>query len=416
MVVTYTYVAGTNTCTISGAGSTNFAALVAADTAGGWGKYTADATGTQIILDGQLVVGDGTNALTCSDSGKEIIIKSAASGQLAVRIYVRNNAVFTLGVLNSETYKTTSQGCALYLVRSSYGHAVLFNAESSAATINLYGCQLYYTVLYWGRMDLFIKHGDVYNTLLSSSSDVQFASSTATFFNVMGTNAQLFKSCSGSTFVNCRITGQNTYAAISEELGSTSVYTNLYIRDVSKLLQTWYLSTGCNVSFINADSDNWSIEWNGDPVDHAGRVLRRYEFDLTTDTSALCVLKDNAGITIFSVTSDAATGVIATQTVSRGYYNQANGDTLQDYGPFTLTVSKAGKDTHTETLTLTEKTKLQITLETPVIPDYSKPTWAITKQQYDKIVKDEAEPYMMATAVLLLQRQRDKRMIRALSK
>ncbi len=46
MVVTWTYSAASNTAMASGAGSTNFAALVAADTAGGWGKFTADATGT----------------------------------------------------------------------------------------------------------------------------------------------------------------------------------------------------------------------------------------------------------------------------------------------------------------------------------------------------------------------------------
>jgi hypothetical protein len=55
LVVTWTYNAGTNTATASGAGSTNFAGLVAADVAGGWGKFTADASGTQILCQGKIV-------------------------------------------------------------------------------------------------------------------------------------------------------------------------------------------------------------------------------------------------------------------------------------------------------------------------------------------------------------------------
>jgi hypothetical protein len=39
----------------------------------------------------------------------------------------------------------------------------------------------------------------------------------------------------------------------------------------------------------------------------------------------------------------SGSGDIATQTVSRGYYDQAHGNTLQDYGPHTLTISKAAR-------------------------------------------------------------------------
>jgi hypothetical protein len=75
------------------------------------------------------------------------------------------------------------------------------------------------------------------------------------------------------------------------------------------------------------------------------------------------VLRDIAENTVFSVTSDAVTGAIATQVVSRGYYQRSTGNTLQDYGPFTLTITKTGKMPYTQTgIVLTEKTKLQIAL------------------------------------------------------
>lgn len=63
--VTWAYNSTTNVATASGTGTTNFAALVAADTAGGWGKLTADATGTQISCAAKIVIGDGTNACGC---------------------------------------------------------------------------------------------------------------------------------------------------------------------------------------------------------------------------------------------------------------------------------------------------------------------------------------------------------------
>jgi hypothetical protein len=80
-----------------------------------------------------------------------------------------------------------------------------------------------------------------------------------------------------------------------------------------------------------------------------------------TSLIEICVLPIT--LTVFSVTADVVTGAIATQTVSRGYYNQPNGDTLQDYGPFTLTITKAGKMPYTQTgIVLSEKTKLLIAL------------------------------------------------------
>jgi hypothetical protein len=70
----------------------------------------------------------------------------------------------------------------------------------------------------------------------------------------------------------------------------------------------------------------------------------------------------NQTITFNATTSHSENGNIATQTVSRGYYDQAHGNTLQDYGPHTLTIIKAGYQNYIKKLTLSAKTAWEVKL------------------------------------------------------
>jgi hypothetical protein len=411
LVVTWAYNAGTNTATASGAGSTNFAALVAADTAGGWGKFTADASGTQIIIKGRIVIGDWSNATAFVDTNKEIIIANGFLPSNGCNIfYVISPSSFTLGTLTDAAKHTTTNGCSIQILEATRGNNFLIYDADSNPTIGLYSCLFSGVKATYPSNILLLSYGasssntQIYNCLLTKNMALSYYTQDVDIYNSqVQSTINAFVGTSGT--IN-RLSITDTYVALYN-FYSGLVFLSPYLRS-----NTFTIYASEDSYIVNADTDAWSMDIDSGTA----KVYRQYEFDLTTDTSATVTLKDNTNTNVFSVTSDGTTGAIATQTVSRGYYAQATGDTLQDYAPFTLTITKSGKDTHTETLTLTEKTKLQITLETPVTPDYSKPTWAITKQEYDKIVKDEAEPYMMATAVLLLQRQRDKRMIKALQK
>jgi hypothetical protein len=400
LVVTWAYNAGTNTATASGAGSTNFAALVAADTAGGWGKFTADATGTQIICNAKIVVGDGTNACVFSDSAKQILNNG-------FDISVSVSSTLTWGTLDDATDRTTSNGCHYIANFGGVTHQI-----DGAGTVNLYGCNLICVKTFsWIGLSLYQITKLVMYNCTTTAVVIQGCGTASKYYNVENNGGPYYPFYFVSTptlMDKCKILGFSGNSAIYA--GDVCSLSNVYVRNCTNLItmQVWVHDR--RVSLIDADTDIWSITWA-----YAGGFLdRKYTFDLTTNAGATVTLKDNTGATVFTETT--ATGTITTQTVTRGYYHNTTGDTLQDYAPHTLTITKAGKDIHTETLTLTEKTKLQITLETPTVSDLSQPTWAITKAEYDKIVKDEAEPYMMATAVLLLQRQRDKRMIRAMSK
>jgi hypothetical protein len=116
---------------------------------------------------------------------------------------------------------------------------------------------------------------------------------------------------------------------------------------------------------INADTDTWNTNWVGA---QAGILYRQYTFDFTVTDSAgtpisgaTVTLKDKNGNTVFSLTTDV-NGKISTQTVTRGYYDQPRGNTLQDYSPHTLTITKAGWQKYVKTFTLAEKTKWEIKL------------------------------------------------------
>lgn len=95
----------------------------------------------------------------------------------------------------------------------------------------------------------------------------------------------------------------------------------------------------------------------------------QYEFDLKV------IDKDNVAINAATVkvwdkdsnlivdTTTNASGVITTQTISRGYYNQANGNTLQEKSPHLIKIEKAGYTTYEADFTLDDKTNWLIALQ-----------------------------------------------------
>ena len=137
---------------------------------------------------------------------------------------------------------------------------------------------------------------------------------------------------------------------------------NAVLRNNTSMMRL--ISTSVDSNLINIDSDAWTFEYYGTCT---GKIYRRNEIDLKVtgkDNNAIngatATVKDKDGNTIFSVSTNGS-GDIATQTVTRGYHDQAHGNTLQDYGPHTLTVSKAGYQTYVK-FVLGAKTAWEIKL------------------------------------------------------
>lgn len=125
-----TYNAGTNVLTVTGAGNT-FAAIYAADVAGGWGVVNNQGT-NQYYLVCHLVIGDGSTSTDLTDTNVHVQIGDAARARY---IQVTSKATFQLGTLSNGTYTTDYGGYANAFTIYPYGGYV-----DSAGTWKLYGC------------------------------------------------------------------------------------------------------------------------------------------------------------------------------------------------------------------------------------------------------------------------------------
>jgi hypothetical protein len=331
-------------------------------TQGQWGvawKFSSN----QFQFDVQRIdVGEGSTATYFTDTKKQVTFPVASGGGI---IQVKANAILTLGTLLNAARKTTANGCSILStigVSGNTGIALIYD-DSASGLAYLYGC--FFSSIRPSYVQP--RHASrIYNCI--GDNCIFFIRDTGDYYNLEAYNMTLYANPSAyiiqtatATTVNLR--GYECTNGIYGEGSYNGVISNPYFRGLT-YIGRFYLYTG-NMYLINADTDTWSINWVGA---QAGILYRQHTFDLTvTDTAgtpianATVTLKDKNGNTAFSVTTDS-NGAIATQTVTRGYYDQAHGDTLQDSSPHTLTITKAGWQKYVKTFALTEKTKWEIKL------------------------------------------------------
>lgn len=131
-----TYNAGTNVLTVTGAGNT-FAAIYAADVAGGWGVVTNQ--GTQYLLACNLVIGDSSTTTDLTDNSVQVQIGTAAANKY---LQTKAAATFQLGTISNGTYNTTYGHKATSLTIYALGSYV-----DTAGTWKMYGCSVYIATL-----------------------------------------------------------------------------------------------------------------------------------------------------------------------------------------------------------------------------------------------------------------------------
>jgi hypothetical protein len=337
-----------------------------------WGVLWRQGT-VQYAFECKLIAGDGSTATYLGDTNKQVVWAdgiSTASGQ--VMLDILTNATATFGTLNDLTTKRTSSGCSLITLESTYRQ---FFIRTNSGTLYLYSCLLSAPNISSGTMVLrsLTDTTRIWNTILVRYVEIGM-SGAANIYHV--TSSQSLYAINGPAVAGavddlvCLSDYYVTYAT-----GTKPTYKNVIAKGNSKVGD---LFTTNDVYFINGILDSWSVN---SFYSSTQKLYRQYEFDLTvTDkdnnplSSASATLKDKDGNTVFSVTTDA-NGNIATQTISRGYYDQAHGDTLQEYSPHTLTVSKAGYQTYVKKFVLAEKTKWAIKLAkaVPVLSGLGQP-------------------------------------------
>jgi hypothetical protein len=307
-------------------------------------------------------IGDGTTPTYLADTNRTLVIfAGVATGNNQSIIALQDNATLQLGTLIDATAKTTKDGCQINWMETTYSDCYLI---SNGGTLKLYSCSVkgnasngkaqiyregatlthvYNCSLYNYIMLTSISAGDIYNV----------------FFN---------QPVQGLANCSCTISKVNIIDAVWYSLSTNHTITvkDVVSRSPAVSFMRFYEVT-LDSYVINVDADAWTITWQSTCT---GVLYRQYTIALhVTDgkgnnlSEAAVTLKNHAGNTVFSVTS-GVDGRITEQTVSRGYYDQAHGNTLQDYGPHTLTVTKTGFQDYRDTITLDRKMDLEIALAT----------------------------------------------------
>jgi hypothetical protein len=325
---------------------------------GQWGVVWRQGT-YQYQIDASLYIGDGSTSTYFTDVEKQVAF-TASGGAGTKFLWIRTAATYTLGQLDNLANRITSRGC--HVIYTPNVNANFINGDGVGY---FYSCQFTFinglnrianfglTSRIWNcnlnkRATIYAYAGDIYNLVATSMGSGDFALRETT-----GTINRIFIS---------------NYYRLIDYGGVSGVYNLKGVTGTLAAYKTIGILSGCTatINLINCDFDVWSFYWNLAPL---ATVNRQYTFDLrVTDknnnplSGATVTLKDKNGTTVFSVTTDVS-GDITTQTVSRGYYNQANGETLQEYSPHSLAIKKTGYHTYTGNFALSQKANWTIALQ-----------------------------------------------------
>jgi len=358
-----TYDAPNNTITVTTDYSDLLTDIWNADQAGGWGVVSKQGT-HQFEFDCKLKLGDGSTSTTLSDQSKQAVFKDGIAtvpGTDIVRIF--NNATVTFGTLIDATEKLGENGVQIIWLESTY----FFRAVrvENGGKLYLYGCDLTSTIK--STTEVIAYNGSttrLYNCLINGIQLYGYGFDVFDVTMMGGTpGVSIALRPLGTEWVLEQVLATDYYYGYYTKLSAGVTLRNAYFRQ--NTYQIIASSISANSYFVNPDFDVWNILWGGTCT---AEIYRQYTFNLkvmkidqTPINGATVTLKDKDDNEIFSVSTDAQ-GNITEQTVSRGYYDQANGDTLQEYSPHVLTIFKEGYDQYEIKFTLDEPIDWRVAL------------------------------------------------------
>jgi hypothetical protein len=355
-----TYDAPSNTITVTGyteGTPCNFTDIYNADVAGAWGVVTRQCT-DQFCFDCKVVIGDGSTATWFKDSQKHVLWTDLSVAEYDVGLRGRTNS-------HIET-----EYCSFYVAQKWNAVTIGGTSGEYAPDVKIDHCS--FDAAYGAGVcairwitDGYIKNSILKNTMIfQTGADIDnvtehLESSSATIYALGALSGTL-----SDIKVLKTVRGVLLY-------GSTgSTMKGLYMRNASTSdLNLW---NNFNHYIINADfqSSAWRLLYSAST---SGTVYRQYELDLKV------IDKDNVAINGATVkiwdkdsnlvvdTTTNVSGVIATQTITRGYYNKANGSTLQEASPHLIKIEKAGYTMYEADFTLGDKIDWLIALQTSIL-------------------------------------------------
>ncbi len=320
----------------------------------------------------RLYIGDGGTETHFKTSNEAVRIDTQTLN--TYNIQVRNNARFYSGTIVNESLKTSRDGSYLELLGGTSGSAIAMiylDAGSYAYVVSskLKGANAANNPCFMGSGSVTLWHCIIENCRTA------LWNANRNIYDVVCSNLQKFAEGGAGTYNDISVMIA-TYAFTCSYSSSITI-TGLVARSLTYGIQFWQFSGSAYL--INCDFDAWAISYEGGT--NNGRAYRQYTVDLkVTDKNdiaiegATAILTDKDGTQVFSLTTDT-NGDIITQTVTRGYYHQSTGNTLQESAPHTLTILKAGYQTYVKKFTITEKTKWAIKLAPvqPIMLDCGRP-------------------------------------------
>lgn len=353
-----TYDAPSNTITVTGyteGAPCTFEDIYQADVAGGWGVVSKQGT-LQYLFDCKIVIGGISTHTWFADKNVQVVFSaSAVSGNAQYLIQVKYRGHFRLGQLDDATNKLTSRGVQVTAVDSGYNYISIIYGQHSSADIQFYSSSFISTSPQGARshqIRSLRNNAPVYNCLFDN---VMFNTGSIDGYRITMIKGNIPLSRSSGTFDDLFIQQPDGYYVYWYQaetgnlknfkgIGHTGVWGSIRVLDIT-----------VDHDIINGDLDAWTFNWG---TGSTAKVYRKYTFNLKVTqkdgspiNGATVTLKDKDGNQVFQVTTDAQ-GEIAEQTVSRGYYDQPNGNTLQDYSPHALIIEKAGYQTYEKKFTM----------------------------------------------------------------
>jgi hypothetical protein len=349
----------------------NFTDIYNADVAGGWGVFSRQGT-NQFFSTAYLNIGDGSTTSWFADTYKQIGFDDGLfSANWLYAIRVRNAASFRFGELMNAAKKTTGKGCAMYIIEPAVYRNIEIIRGDNNANILLYNSFINGGTDHAANRTIgghypVTDHGvtiKIYNCLFNNVFPGWLSDGNADVSNLTVEHAH--SGCVALAGAVDRFTINRAGSRYIRFRFAGATLKNVYGRDGQGVgLYAGLTSDNCYI--INGDLDLWTVTWDPSPYP---TIYRQYEFDLKV------IDKDNAAINAATVkiwdkdsnlvvdTTTNASGDIATQTITRGYYNYANGDTLQEASPHLIKIEKAGYTTYEADFTLGDKTDWLIALQ-----------------------------------------------------
>jgi hypothetical protein len=345
-------------------------------TQGQWGVVWKQAT-NQYGFDAILQIGDGSANTYFKDTSKEIVFSSGT------QINTKNKSYVTFGTLVDATSYTTKDGCSFISTLTGSDVAVINGyAGGLLAEIYVYGCSFVSTngygggtrggiYGYWNGGNKIV----VYNSLFTGYKNAVSYVKNGDLYNILATNCESLCAVVLTSTTNYLYSLGNSYGFTFSVAYGGTVKNGVGAKLSTKGIYCWSITI--DGYLVNTILSDWTIYWSGG-IANTAKIYRQYEFDLkVTFQNETAIQNANVTLKYFGMGGGTvgswltvADGKISTKTLTMGYYNQANGNTLQNYNPYNLTITYPNMITYSQNMTLSQKTDWTIALiETPEISE-----------------------------------------------